>query len=72
MCILTVEVQINCVQSWWSWEASQALHLWSFQMCHTFGRGISCCYHFLLEDMSFIPDKRLCEVYVVKVWEGMV
>ena len=46
--------------------------LQSCQMCHTFGRGISCCYRFLLEEVSCIPHTILCEVYVVKVWEGMV
>ena len=46
--------------------------LWSCQMCHTFGRGISCCYQFLLEEVSCIPDNILCEVNVVRCWEGMV
>ena len=46
--------------------------LQSCQMCHTFGRGISCCYYFLLEEVSLIPDNILCEVYVVKFGEGMV
>ena len=41
-------------------------------MCHTFGRGISCSYCFLLEEVSSIPEHILCEVYVVTVWEGMV
>ena len=41
-------------------------------MCHTFGRGISCCYCFLLEEVSFIPETVLCEVYRVKIWEQMV
>ena len=44
----------------------------SCQMCHTFGRGILCCYQFLLEEVSCILENILCEVYVVKVWEGMV
>ena len=26
---------------------------------------------FLLEGVSCIPETILCEVYVVKVWEGM-
>ena len=46
--------------------------LWPCQMCHTFGRGLSCCYLFQLEEVSYIPDHILCDLYVVKVWEGMV
>ena len=46
--------------------------LQSCQMCNTFGRQISCGYLFLLEKVSCIPDTILCEVYLVKVWEGMV
>ena len=46
--------------------------LQSCQMCHTFGRGISCCYRFLLKEVRWIPETILCELYVVKVWEGKV
>ena len=42
------------------------------QTCHTFGRGLSCCYLFLLEDVSCIPEHIFCEVYVLIVCEGMV
>ena len=44
----------------------------SCQMCRIFGREISYCYCFLFEEVSCIPVNILCEVYVVKVWEGMV
>ena len=46
--------------------------LQSCQMCHTFGRGISCCYQLLLEEVRWIPEHILCELYVAKFWEGMV
>ena len=53
-------------------KPARFFHLQSCQMCHTFGRGISCCYQFLLEEVSGIPKNILFEVCVVKVWEGMV
>ena len=53
-------------------KPARFLLLQSCQMYHTFGRGILCCYHFLLEEVSCIPENLLCEVYVVKLWEGMV
>ena len=46
--------------------------LWPCQKCHTFGRGISCCYQLFLEEVRCIPDTIFYELYVVKVWEGMV
>ena len=46
--------------------------LWSWQMCHTFcGRNITLLL-ILLEDVRYIPKPILCELYVVKFWEGMV
>ena len=52
-------------------KPARFFHLQSCHMCHTFGRGILCCYHFLLVEVSWIPENVLCEMYVVKCWEGM-
>ena len=46
--------------------------LWSWQICHTFcGRNIILLL-ILLEEVRYIPENRLCELYMVKCWEGMV
>ena len=42
------------------------------QMCHTFGRGISWCYQFLLEEVRKIPENVLFALHVVKFWERLV
>ena len=45
---------------------------WSWQMCHTFcGRNIKLLL-IPLEEVRYIPKYMLCELYVVKFWEGMV
>ena len=46
--------------------------LWSWQMWHTFcGRNIA-LLSIPLEEVRYIPEHILWELYMVKVWEGMV
>ena len=72
MCSLIVEVQINCGQSGWSWEASQVLPFAVLSNVSHFWKRNIVFYQFLLEEVSCIRENILREVYVVKVWEGMV
>ena len=46
--------------------------LQSCQICHTFWKRNIVLLPILLEEVRCIPENLLCELYVVKVWEGMV
>ena len=53
-------------------EPARFFLLWSCQMCHNCcGRNIA-LLSIPLEEMRYIPEPILCELYVVKFWEGMV
>ena len=41
-------------------------------MCHTFWKKNIVLLPTHLEEVRYIPETILCELYVVKVWEGMV
>ena len=46
--------------------------LWSYQMCHTFWNRNIVLLLILLGEVRSIPENILCELYVVKLGEGMV
>ena len=53
-------------------QPARFFQLWSWQMCHTFcGRNIT-LLSISLEEMRYIAETVLCELYVVEFWEGIV
>ena len=68
MCSLIEELQINHVYSGWSWEASQALPLAVLLNVSLLEEE----YHVVTNFLGCIPNNILCEVYLLKISEGMV
>ena len=70
LCILVEDVLINCVKSVWSWEVSQVL---PFQVlpnvAHFWKRNIL-LLSIPLGRSEVDYENVLCELYVVKIWEG--
>ena len=72
MCILIVDHQFNRMHPWCSWECMLPGRCSPGKRCHTIWNRNIVLLPILLGKMSCVPKPTLCELYVVKVWEGLV
>ena len=71
MCILIVNHQFNCVHPWCSWECMLPGRCSPGKRCHTFWNRNIVLLPIVLGKVSCVPNNTLCELYDVKVWEGL-
>ena len=71
MCILIVNHQFNCMHPWCSWECMLPGRCSPGKRCHTFWNRNIVLLPILLGKVSCVPKHTLCELYGVKVWEGL-
>ena len=71
MCILIVNHQLNGMHPWCSWEGTLPGRCSPGKRCHTFWNGNIVLLPIVLGKVSCVPKPTLCELYGVKVWEGL-
>ena len=71
MCILVVDHQFNRMHPWCSWECMLPGRCSPDKRCHTFWNRNIVLLPILLGKVSCVPRNTLCELYVVKFWEGL-
>ena len=71
MCISIVNHQLNHMHPWCSWEGMLPGRCSPGKRCHTFGNGNIVLLPIVLGKVSCVPKVTLCELYGVKVWEGL-
>ena len=71
MCILIVNPQFNRMHPWCSWEGTLPGWCSPGKRCHTFWNGNIVMLPIVLGKVSCVPNTALCEMYGVKVWEGL-
>ena len=72
MCILIVNHQLNRMHPWCSWECMLPGRCSPGKRCHTFWNRNIVLLPIVLGKVSCVPETKLCELYGVKVWEGLV
>ena len=70
MCILIVDHQFNRMHPWCSWECMLPGRCSPGKKCHTFWIRNIVLLPIFLGKVSCVHKTKLCELYVVKVWEG--
>ena len=71
ICILIVDHQFNHMHPWCSWECMLPGRCSPGKRCHTFWNRNIVLLPILLGKVSCVPKTKLCELYGVKVWEGL-
>ena len=71
MCILIVNHEFNRMHPWCSWECMLPGRCSPGKRCHTFWNRNIVLLPILLGKVSCVPKTTLCELYVVKFWEGL-
>ena len=71
MCTLIVNHQFNRMHPWCSWECMFPGRCSPGKRCHTFWNRNIVLIPILLGKVSCVPNNKLCELYGVKVWEGL-
>ena len=71
MCILIVDHQFNRMHPWCSWECMLPGRCSPGKRCHTFWNRNIVLLPILLGKLSCVPTNTLCELYGVRVWEGL-
>ena len=71
MCILIVDHQFNHMHPWCSWECMLPGRCSPGKRCHTFWNRNIVLLPILLGKVSCVPKTTLCELYVVRFWEGL-
>ena len=71
MCILIVDHQFNRMHPWCSWECMLPGRCSPGKRCHTFWNRNLVLLPIRLGKVSCVPKPTLCELYGVKVWEGL-
>ena len=71
MCILIVNHQLNHMHPWCSWECMLPGRCSPGKRCHTFWNRNIVLLLIVLGKVSCVPDPTRCELYGVKVWEGL-
>ena len=71
MCILIVDHQFNRMHPWCSWECMLPGRCSPGKRCHTFWNRNIVLLPIFLGKVSCVPNLTLCELYVVKFWEGL-
>ena len=71
MCMLIVNHQFNRMHPWCSWECMLPGRCSPGKRCHTFWNRNIVLLPILLGNVSCVPITTLCELYGVKVWEGL-
>ena len=71
MCILIVDHQFNRVHPWCSWECILPGRCSPGKRCHTFWNRNIVLLPICFGKVSCVPIHTLCELYGVKVWEGL-
>ena len=71
MCISIVNHQLNRMHPWCSWEGTLPGRCSPGKRCHTFWNGNIVLLPIVLGKVSCVPKPTLCELYGVKVWEGL-
>ena len=71
MCSLIVDHQFNRMHPWCSWECMLPGRCSPGKRCHTFWNRNIVLLPILLGKVSCVPKSTLCELYVVKFWEGL-
>ena len=72
MCVLIVNHQLNHMHPWCSWEGTFPGRCSPGKRCHTFWNENIVLLPIVLGKVSCVPDNTICELYGVKVWEGLV
>ena len=71
MYILIVNHQFNRMHPWCSWECMLPGRCSPGNRCHTFWNKNIVLLPILLGKVNCVPNNTLCELYGVKVWEGL-
>ena len=71
MCISIVNHQLNRMHPWCSWEGPLPGRCSPGKRCHTFWDGNIVLLPIVLGKVSCVPKPAPCELYGVKVWEGL-
>ena len=71
MCILIVNHQFNHMHPWCSWECMLPGRCSPGKTCHTFWNRNIVLLPILLGKVNCVAKTTLCELYVVKFWEGL-
>ena len=71
MCILIVNHQFNRMHPWCSWECMLPGRCSPGKRCHTFWNRNIVLLPIHLGKVGCVPKITLCELYGVKVWEGV-
>ena len=71
MCILIVDHQFNRMHPSCSWECMLPGRCSPGKRCHTFWNRNIVLLPILLGKVSCVPKTKLCQLYVVKFWEGL-
>ena len=71
MCILIVNHQFNRMHPWCSWECMLPGRCSPGKRCHTFWNRNIVLLPIHLGKVGCVPNHTLCELYGVKVWEGL-
>ena len=71
MCSLIVDHQFNRMHPWCSWEGMLPGGCSPGKRCHTFWNRNIVLLPILLGKVNCVPKPTLCELYGVKVWEGL-
>ena len=71
MCILIVDHQFNCMHPGVPGNACFQEGAVLAKHVTPFGIGVSCCYPIFWVKVNCVPKTTLCELYGVKVWEGL-
>ena len=71
MCIFIVNHQLNRMHPWCSCEFTLPGRCSPGKRCHTFWNRNTVLLPIVLGKVSCVPDLTRCELYGVKVWEGL-
>ena len=71
ICILIVDHQFNRMHPWCSWECMLPGRCSPGKRCHAFWNRNIVLLPIPLGKVSCVPKKTRCELYGVKVWEGL-
>ena len=69
--ILIADYHLNRMHPWCSWECMLPGRCSPGKRCHTFWNRNIVLLPILLGKVSCVPANTLCELYGVKVWEGL-
>ena len=70
-CILIVNHQLNRMYPWCSWECTLPGRCSPGKRSHTIWNRNIVLLPIVLGKVSCVPDHKRCELYGVKVWEGL-